>query len=95
MSRRRKEKGKINIVNLANYVSLPDIRVEKTKEWVTYGHNNSYFAYLLDRYSGSPGNNATINGVSQMIYGKGLDATDSKDNGTICTSNNIIQSGLR
>ena len=76
MSRRKKENGKINIVNLSNYVS-PDIRVEKTKEWVTYGHNNSYFAYLLDRYSGSPTNNAIINGVSQMIYGKGLDATDS------------------
>ena len=45
MSRRRKEKGKINIVNLANYVS-PDIRVEKTKEWVTYSHNNSYFIFI-------------------------------------------------
>ena len=76
MSRRKKEQGKINIVNLANYVS-PDIRIEKTKEWVTFGEKNSYFSYLLDRYTGSPTNNAIINGISQMVYGKGLDATDS------------------
>ena len=73
---KKKQQGKINIVNLANYVS-PDIRVEKNKDWVTFGDNNSYFAYLLDRYTGSPTNNAIINGISQMIYGKGLDATDS------------------
>ena len=76
MSRRRKPQGKINIVNLSNYVS-PDIQVQKTKEWVTYGDKNEYFSYLIDRYKGSPTNNAIINGVSQMIYGKGLDATDS------------------
>ena len=74
--RKKKQQGKINIVNLSNYVS-PDIKVQKTKEWVTYGHNNEYYNYLIDRYKGSPTNNAIINGVSQMIYGKGLDATDS------------------
>lgn len=74
--RKKKQQGKINIVNLSNYVS-PDIKVQKNKEWVTYGHNNDYFSYLIDRYKGSPTNNAIINGMSQMIYGKGLDATDS------------------
>lgn len=76
MSRRKPVQGKVNIVNLSNYVS-PDIRVQKTKEWVTYGDKNEYFNYLLDRYKGSPTNNAIINGISQMIFGKGLDATDS------------------
>ena len=32
---------------------------------------------MIDRYNGSPTNNAIINGISEMIYGKGLDATDS------------------
>ena len=32
---------------------------------------------LIDRYNGSPTNNAAINGISQAIYGKGLNATDS------------------
>ena len=76
MSRRKKQKGEINILNLANYTS-PEITVEKTKDWVTFGHKNSYFEYLQDRYKGSPTNNAIINGLSNMIYGKGLDATDS------------------
>ena len=73
---KKKTEGKINILNLANYTS-PDIRVEKTKEWVTFGNKNTYFSYLLDRFKGSPTNNAIINGLSNLIYGKGLDATDS------------------
>jgi len=76
MSRRKPQQGKVNIVNLSNYVS-PKIEVQKNKDWVTYGNKNEYFAYLLDRYKGSPTNNAIVNGISQMIYGKGLDATDS------------------
>ena len=38
---------------------------------------NNYFKYLIDRYNGSPTNNAIINGISQMIYGRGLDALNS------------------
>ena len=76
MSRRKPTQGKVNVVNLSNYTS-PNIKVQKNEDWVTYGDKNEYFKYLLDRYSGSPTNNAIVNGVSQMIYGKGLDATDS------------------
>ena len=47
------------------------------KEWVGYGSDNNYFQFLIDRYNGSPTNNACINGISQQIYGKGLGATDS------------------
>ncbi|WP_288956156.1 hypothetical protein, partial [uncultured Polaribacter sp.] len=50
---------------------------KSNKEWVAYGNDNNYFQYLIDRYNGSPTNNAIINGVSEMIYGKGLDALDS------------------
>lgn len=76
---RKKVQGKINVVNLSNYTS-PEIKIVKGKSWVTYGAKNKYFSYLLDRYSGSPTNNAIINGISQMIFGKGLDATDSNKN---------------
>lgn len=68
--------GKIKLVNLSSYTS-PNIEVKQNAEYVTYGENNSYFQYLIDRYTGSPTNNAIINGVSQMVFGKGLDATDS------------------
>ena len=74
--KKKSTKSAINIVNLNNYNS-PDIQVNKQKDWVTFGDKNAYFKYLIDRYSGSPTNNAIVNGVSQMIYGKGIDATDN------------------
>jgi hypothetical protein len=73
---KKKVKSAINIVQLNNYNS-PNIKVNKTKDWVTFGDKNSYFQYLIDRYSGSATNNAIVNGISQMIYGKGIDATDN------------------
>jgi len=75
MAKKYKE-GKINLVNLGAYTS-PTIEVQHNQDYVTYGEKNSYFQYLIDRYTGSPTNNAIINGVSQMVFGKGLDATDS------------------
>lgn len=73
---KKKGKSKISIVNLSTYNS-PDIKVVKNKDYVTYGDKNSYFQYLIDRYTESPTNNAIINGISQMIFGRGLGATDS------------------
>ena len=68
--------SKVSFVNLSTYTS-PEIVESKTKEWVEFGSDNNYFQFLIDRYNGSATNNAVINGISQMIYGKGLDATDS------------------
>lgn len=66
----------LRVVNLSTYTS-PQIVEKSNKEWVSYGADNNYFSYLIDRYNGSPTNNAIINGVSEMIYGKGLDALNS------------------
>lgn len=66
----------IKIVNLASYTT-PKVKEVKNREWVAYGEDNNYYQYLIDRYNGSPTNNAAINGISQLIYGLGLDATDS------------------
>ncbi len=71
-----KGNSKISFVNLSTYTS-PEIVESKNKEWVEFGSDNNYFQFLIDRYNGSATNNAAINGISQMIYGKGLDATDS------------------
>lgn len=67
----------VRIVNLSTYTS-PKIQEKKNKKWVSYGEDDNYYGYLIDRYNGSPTNNAIINGISAMIYGKGLDATDSQ-----------------
>ncbi len=66
----------INIVQLGAYTA-PEIVETYGKEWVNYGVDNNYFMYLINRYVGSPTNQSIITGVSNMIYGKGLDATDS------------------
>ena len=85
MKRQRNSKGQFTkaskvsefgFVNLSTYTS-PVIKEVNGKNWIEYGADNNYFQYLIDRYNGSPTNNAAINGISQAIYGKGLNATDS------------------
>jgi len=67
----------IGIVNLATYTS-PRIIEVRNQDWVSYGDDNNYFGYIQDRINGSPTNNAIVNGISQMIFGQGLDATDAQ-----------------
>jgi len=74
----KKEEGKIHIVQLGSY-TRPEIKEYYNDDFVAYGEDNDYFSYLIDRYNGSPTNNAAINGISEMIYGRGLDATDSRE----------------
>lgn len=69
------------ILNLSAYTS-PEIKENKRKNWVEYDGNdreykNNYFQYLIDRSVGSTTNGAIINGISRMIYGKGLSALDA------------------
>lgn len=66
----------IRIVNLASHTT-PAVVEDNRKEWVAYGEDNNYFQYLIDRYNGSATNNAIINGMTELIYGKGLYATDA------------------
>ena len=76
MARNNNTKGGVHVINLSTY-NRPQITEDKKKEWVNYGADNNYYQYLIDLYTNSTTNNAIINGVSGMIYGKGLDALDS------------------
>ena len=69
-------KNDLRIVNLSSYTS-PTVKEVRNREWVAYGDDNNYFQYLIDLYNGSPTNNACVTAISEMIYGKGLDSTDS------------------
>ena len=71
-----KRQSSVSFVNLSTYTS-PEIVEAKNKEWVEFGADNNYFKFLIDRANGSATSGACITGISQMIYGKGLDATDS------------------
>tara|TARA_R110002074_G_scaffold180951_1_gene345296 strand:+ start:547 stop:2619 length:2073 start_codon:yes stop_codon:yes gene_type:complete len=68
--------SEFGFVNLSTYTS-PEVKEVNGADWIEYGADNNYFQYLIDRYNGSPTNNAAINGISQAIYGKGLNATNS------------------
>jgi len=70
-----KKTGGIGVVNLSTYTS-PKIVEVRTQDWIAYGEDNNYFGYLQDRINGSPTNNAVVNGISQMIFGNGIDAKD-------------------
>jgi hypothetical protein len=74
-------KDAIHVVSLSSYTA-PQVMESTRYEWVEYGDDNLYFNYLIDRYNGSPTNNAAVNGISEMIYGRGLDATDSNSKPT-------------
>jgi hypothetical protein len=65
-----------HIINLSSYVK-PKVIEDKRKDWVAYGDDNNYYQYLIDLFVNSTTNGAIINGISSMIYGKGIDALDS------------------
>ena len=54
-----KGNGEIHVVNLNSY-TRPEIIEQYNKDYVEYGEDNDYFQYLIDRYNGSPTNNAAI-----------------------------------
>jgi hypothetical protein len=68
--------SKVHVVNFSSYTT-PVVKEVQGKDYVEYGDNNDYFGYLIDRYNGSPTNNAILNSLMDLTYGKGLDATDS------------------
>jgi hypothetical protein len=66
----------IHVINLSSY-QTPVIQESKRDNWVEFGEDNNYFQYLIDRYTYSTTNNAIINNVSRLVYGRGLSALDA------------------
>ena len=71
-------KHEFNVFGLPTH-ELPLFREKTGRDWVDYGYDNAYGDYLRDLYLGSAIQSAVVNGVSEMIYGEGLDATDRED----------------
>ena len=72
------EKHQFNVYGLPTH-ELPLFREQPGREFVTYGYDNLYGDYLRDLFLGSSIQSAVVNGVSEMIYGEGLDATDREE----------------
>jgi hypothetical protein len=66
----------VKFIELAKY-ETPVITEGKREDWVMYGEDNNYFQYLIDRYTYSPTNNAIINNIIKLVYGRGLNALDA------------------
>ena len=66
----------LHVLNLAAY-EAPEIVESNRNNYVTYGDNNNYYNYLIDRYKNSATNNAIINNISKFVYGKGISALDA------------------
>jgi len=78
MKNNKKEyKDSIRVVNMSSY-QAPIIKEVHNKEWVSFGDNNDYFDNLIERYLDSPTNGRCINGIVDMIYGRGLESTNSE-----------------
>lgn len=71
---------KPKVFQLSTYTS-PEISEQNNREWVDWvtQDGDNYFDYLIDRYNGSATNNAIITAVAEMIYGKGIAATNSTE----------------
>jgi len=75
-------KNSVRMVNLSGY-QAPEVIEDDRKDWVLYTNGadgEDYFESLIDKYLGSPTNACCINGITEMIYGRGLDALDSREN---------------
>jgi len=59
-------------VQLHDYNS-PAIVESKNKDWIEYGDDNSFYEYLISLYHSSPTNNAAVKGISDLIFGGGLE----------------------
>lgn len=76
--KQHKNKSEISVLHLSEF-NLPSIGEFSNKNYISFGDDNLYPQYLLELYNGSSINSAIIKGVSAMIYGEGLEATD-RDN---------------
>ena len=66
----------LHLIELSQY-EKPVVTEEKNRDWVGIGEDNNYYQELIDCFMNSTTNKSVITGISQQIYGKGLDATDS------------------
>ena len=69
----------ISFVEMANY-ERPEVIETAKDDYISYGSDNNYYGEIIERYLGSPTNSRCINGISDMIFGRGLDAIDRNIN---------------
>ena len=64
------------IIELSQYTT-PVITEQRNEGWVDFGAKNDYYQFLIDRFQNSATNNAVINNICKLIYGRGITALDA------------------
>ena len=77
-------KNTIKVVNLSGGYITPRIsenNLDKRVKWISYGIEGAddFFSILTSRYEGSQTNQACINSLVDMIYGKGVKSRGDDD----------------
>lgn len=69
----------IKLIQLSNYVR-PKLEENKSKNWVMNGKDNCFYQYIIDRNNGSVTNSAINKSYKDLIYGRGLSASNASTN---------------
>lgn len=67
------------IVMMSKYIR-PEIKENRSKNWVMNGNKNEFYQYIIDRYDGSPTHSAIVDSYIDLIYGRGLRAKNEVSN---------------
>lgn len=68
----------LHLIELGQY-DKPTITEETNREWIGIGDGNDYYQTLIDCFMNSTTNQSVITGISQQIFGRGLEATDASE----------------
>jgi len=64
------------VIELSQYTT-PVITESRNEGWVEFGEKNNHYNFLIDRFQNSATNNAVINNICKLIYGRGITALDA------------------
>ena len=70
------ETKQTQVIELSQYTT-PVITEQKNEGWVDFGQGNNHYQFLIDRFQNSATNNAVINNICKLIYGRGITALDA------------------
>ena len=73
------KKENLSVLNYNSTVA-PQFKESQNKEFIEMGVENLYPHYLEELFASSSIHSAIVNGVSQMIYGEGLEAINKDEN---------------
>lgn len=77
MSKEKNEGFNSQVLELARW-EAPRIEEDRRSDWVQYRIDGmSYYDYCAERYHKSPTNNAIINNMARLIYGRGIYALNA------------------